>query len=437
MSSKFDRFFSKTVKGDNRPSEQVEPTIVLNNQNIQFYYKMFTGAFTKHINASIPHKIDADLATVGAIQATFRSARILDIGAGDGTFGKTLSYLNNTYDVTCIDPNPDMAEALANGISMDNFHPLRESFYSECCNAPIHNLCGSYDVVRESMVFQFITPDRKDFIREVKKMLNKDGVFITEEKFLNECQATYDTNEALKDEFKEMYFDSDSIDKKSKDVLSSMVENQMEYNGYTKLLMSNFRYVGLYYRAGNFRGLIATNSSERYKSMMNSYTEHHVLKYNNFNVLEMPNLRRRISKYCPTKRYNDAVKNHPRFSLEIAVPKQIAVTFESVNRCFCAVSNDGELKHLFKPDHAIFDDIVRAAERIRREFITSSGISDAITVEVFDIDHNLIDKYVSMGYKVTKNVKFSPDFASDKIKNDKHLMSLRPDIVTLKRKNND
>ena len=157
-----------------------------------------------------------------------------------------------------------------------------EAFYSGWDDVPTHQPKEKADVVHESMMFQFIENEgeRKAYIDEVAdKYLKEDGIFITEEKFKMNDDTEYAANEKIKERHKNKYYTPEQQSLKSDEVLVGMKENQANFDQYVKDLKEKFKYVDVYWKAGNFRGIIATNNEAKFNQFRenmgdnsNSYT---------------------------------------------------------------------------------------------------------------------------------------------------------------------
>jgi hypothetical protein len=116
-----------------------------------------------------------------------------------------------------------------------------------------------FDVVVENLGFQFMgSSKRSAHIREVKKHIRNNGVFVTCEKFITDNWAQ---NEELKDFlWKSRFFTPEEIAEKKKNVLNDM-HNDLAYQPtYENTLKHYFTYVAKIYQAGNFVAYVCSDS---------------------------------------------------------------------------------------------------------------------------------------------------------------------------------
>ena len=137
-----------------------------------------------------------------------------------------------------------------------------------------------FDVIHEGMLFQFISKARNSQIKEVKRLLKKDGVFVSEEKFITN---DYYVNEFNKDNYKNYYFTEEQlIDKAKKIVLSGgldeaegMMGNQVTLAEMDKVLKSNFKFVVQFWDSGNFKGFAASDNKKKLNALIDNMEDTH------------------------------------------------------------------------------------------------------------------------------------------------------------------
>lgn len=192
-------FFTDTVNGANQPLDCP-------------YGFTHTGNFDRHIFASIPNYFQLMETLVRQI-ATKNYIRVLDIGASEGSFIKEICLCNPTIKATGLDCNVDMAMAFA-------ANPVRN------CNYVVSDFWDykpstKFDIVIESMTFQFMDGNRFEQFKKVSMdLLKSNGLFISNEKLMNENIWAH--NEILKDHWKAQYFPQAEIQRKAKEVLPTM-----------------------------------------------------------------------------------------------------------------------------------------------------------------------------------------------------------------------
>jgi ribosomal protein S18 acetylase RimI-like enzyme len=114
------------------------------------------------------------------------------------------------------------------------------------------------------MVFQFIRPERNDFIKEVKNnYLKEDGIALFEEKFSTYNEEVWLKNERKKNQYKSMYYSQAELTQKQEEVLVGMKGDQTYREEFLKILNKEFTYVEEYWDSGNFKGYLATDSKAK------------------------------------------------------------------------------------------------------------------------------------------------------------------------------
>ncbi len=273
-------FFGDVVQGNKdkyKPSKTYEYEQDFNESQSVFKenYDADRGNFDEHIATSIPTFRDNQVKKGNAIVETLAGqddALVIDIGGSEGGFGKAITKTSGGNIRTVnVDPNSNMKESF-DATPVEGAIFEQAAFKEGFDDVPVYEPTEKADVVHESMVFQFITPERKQFLDEVaNKYIKEDGMFITEEKFKMDDDAEYKVNEELKNtNHKSKYYTEEQQKLKGEDVLVGMDKNQANYNEYISELESRFDHVGTYWTSGNFRGIVATNSKSKFDKFMKS-----------------------------------------------------------------------------------------------------------------------------------------------------------------------
>ena len=282
----FDNFFTNVTAGKFGKSE-VPYQPVLDNAHAGAFDKAFAshaGHFGDHIAKSIPTFRDVQVRKGHAIVAAFggRPGTLLDIGGGEGAFAKSITQMSRGLIRTrVLETNPAMqshfhSHTRVPGVEFDAraFHQgWREDDGREIQALHADNSETRFDIIHESMVFQFISPDRGTHFAQVKRLLNPGGLFITEEK-VRTPETVWNHNEKFKDNnHKNRYFSATELADKDKVVgfqqdkgdakTVGMVANMAEHDALEQILMGLFRYVYQYWDAGNFKGYAASDDRQR------------------------------------------------------------------------------------------------------------------------------------------------------------------------------
>ena len=273
------KFFGDVVTGKSEkyvPAKGYEYESEFTPQQEKFRkgYDEKKGNFDEHIATSIPTFRDTQVKKGNAIVQSYKGqeggALVYDLGGSEGGFVKTITEESNGNIKTInLDPSPEMSEAFEKG-KPSGSKMILEAFGQGWEGVPTHKPEQKADVVHESMMFQFIEDggERRAKIQEVKdNYLKKDGVFITEQKFKGD--PNYAENEEIKNtQHKNKYYTEDQIRSKGEEVLVGMSENQANINQYLTELRQQFDYVQVYWKAGNFSGIIATNNQAKFNEFL-------------------------------------------------------------------------------------------------------------------------------------------------------------------------
>jgi len=301
-------FFNEVIDGMNpkyKPQKPYEQIIQLNDNrlyNFQDDYNAFIksgGQFNQHIFTSIPtfyetqiakmqgitNMIDKNKLIYGDLQGP-RPYKILDIGGTEGAWAKAFAKNNPFVEIDVLDPNSKAKDVFNKGDMVTNAqfkhaaftHVIEDQgrafieggikepvfYYGFDNNNPPYNNKNRWDIVHESMAFQFISNDRADQIKYIKEfVLNNNGVLIIEEKFTDNNQAIYDSNELKKNNFKSQYYTPEQLADKKFNVLLDMEGNQVTVQEVQKILGENFNHVEQYWDSGNFKGFIASDDAKK------------------------------------------------------------------------------------------------------------------------------------------------------------------------------
>ena len=298
------QFFTDVIQGmgDQAPKAAYEQLIDFNNKQLdtaQDIYNKFVvqgGDFNQHIFTSIPTFYEAQIVKGVALSNMLNNfekvnvttdiagrespkIKVLDIGATEGTWSKLLGSLNNNLEIDVLEPNPAAKKIFDESDQVDNvfFRQNAFSYLPEDQGKYFMEEGGSrnvnffnfgagedvqfkYDVVHESMTFQFLDSNRKAQINFIAdNVLTSNGILIIEEKF-DADDALYQYNEDLKNNWKSQYYTPEQLATKHSQVVNDMGYNQISRLEIETILNTKFRYVNQYWSSGNFAGFIASNN---------------------------------------------------------------------------------------------------------------------------------------------------------------------------------
>lgn len=267
----FGNFFSDVTKGEKGKSDiKYKPFYNIKDvagiERIMKSYVKHNGHFDDHISKSIPGHKEVQLTIANAVVKLLKRKNgcVLDIGGSEGSWAKSISDASGgKVKTTVLDPNKDMMDkAKESEVKGSEF--ICKAFMDGFDDIEKYEPETKFDVIHESMTFQFISSRRTKQIDYLKKNLLKyKGVFITEEKVTSDKWLD---NEELKDAYKKVYYSQKELDTKSKEILKGDENKGMNTylvskTEYERILKNNFKYVFQYWNGGNFVGYICSDSN--------------------------------------------------------------------------------------------------------------------------------------------------------------------------------
>jgi hypothetical protein len=275
-------FFSDVVTGKSekfKPKKPFTPILSFSRaeQAFQKVYDKFKGAFDEHIATSIPTFRETQVKVGTALTKMFgkKGGLVYDIGGSEGGFVKAITEATGGKVKSInLDVNEDMKasheKAPVAGADFVN-EAFLEPYTDEQTGKtyPRHQPTQKADVVHESMVFQFISPEREQFIGEVAdNYLKDDGILLLEEKVVPDSEAEWKANEERKDQYKLQHYSAEELNQKKEEVLVGMKKNQTAQRDLLKALSGKFKHVAEYWDSGNFKGYVASNSKQKIDEFM-------------------------------------------------------------------------------------------------------------------------------------------------------------------------
>lgn len=255
---------------------------MINSKKFESFFSGLAGQFTSHIRKSIPNYELAEKATINALSRIDfdNDSLLLDIGASEGTFAILLNNIcKNRFKTHNLDPNNEMQsifEKLNNGNSQNVF--VKKAFGEGFGEFEGFYPIRAYDIIRESMTFQFISNNRQLQYLTVSNALRDGGVFITQSKCFKMVAAEYLQKEAEKDKYKALSFTPEQMTRKKTSILEGMEQN-MVTDEETELHLSN-SFLGFYryWDSCNFHGWIAYNDvkgQQKARNFLDDFNVHY------------------------------------------------------------------------------------------------------------------------------------------------------------------
>ena len=236
----------------------------MNSKKFESFFSGLAGQFTAHIRNSIPKYEECEIATIKALTAiTKGNCKLLDIGASEGTFSMMLNnFSGNKFDVYSLDPNHEMQKTFQN-LNHSKYNKfIKKAFGEGFDEFEQYYPTREYDVIRESMTFQFISPDRLNQFLTVSNALKEGGFFITQSKCFKYFASEYQRLEAIKDEYKQKSFTEQEMSAKKSTILEAMEENMILDLETETALRKAFLGSLNYWNSCNFHGWIAYNDEK-------------------------------------------------------------------------------------------------------------------------------------------------------------------------------
>jgi hypothetical protein len=269
-------FFSDVVEGKSdkyKAKKEWTPLLTYTKVEEAFnkVYSKFKGNFDNHIATSIPTFRETQVKVGSAlVEILPDNSLVYDIGGSEGGFVKAITEVSGGKIKSInLDVNESMQKSHENS-PVEGSVFVNEAFYESYTDEDTGKTYNKHipnekaDVVHESMVFQFITPERKSFIKEVKdSYLKNDGILLLEEKLVPLTDEQWLSNENKKDAYKLNFYTQEEISGKAEEVLLGMRQNQTQEEDLINALKEEFNFVQEYWDAGNFKGYIATNSEAK------------------------------------------------------------------------------------------------------------------------------------------------------------------------------
>lgn len=274
-------FKSVTTGAGGRPDGEYSVVLPLTDDQQSFAdeYDRHRGHFDNHIRSSIPGFGDLQAKTGNAIVKSYPDgARVLDIGASEGSWVKAITSLSDGKILTdALEPLEDMVNSFTDISRVEGSRPLAMAWgdtgWTEDSGFVVEpfKVEHKYDVIHESMTFQFITNDRAEQIQRVKDNLKEDGVALFEEKLAHDGTQVYADREAQKDQYKAQYFTAAEMAQKAKEVLVvGMNDTMVQESMLEHTLASKFKYVAKYWQASNFVGYAASDNLDSLRRMVDN-----------------------------------------------------------------------------------------------------------------------------------------------------------------------
>ncbi|GLU27578.1 class I SAM-dependent methyltransferase [Brucella sp. NBRC 12950] len=247
-------------------------------------HRQLWGHFDSHYFASIPFRVEEECRLGSAILAyaleawarTRRGATVYTLGAGEGTFARTLAKLGDgRLNTLCCSPTAGNRESFYANRGSSNAHFYYGPFFdlteeSYWSNVDLHPFRDGFDVLLEDTTFQMYGADRDNQLAFVVPRIRENGLFIQIQKLSHSKREEYDRREHQKDEeFKSRFFTRTQIASKKSEILKTMSNYEVGLEETIAALRQNFRFSVVTWNSGNFYTIVSSNSERSLKDFVN------------------------------------------------------------------------------------------------------------------------------------------------------------------------
>ncbi|MCO5148578.1 MULTISPECIES: class I SAM-dependent methyltransferase [unclassified Shinella] len=281
-------FFTETAAGKNgmpirKPivDTRLFPNDTLLHRFVDLHARR-QGFFDQHYHSSIPYRLEEECRMAHALfryaQLSPTDVLLYSLGTAEGTMARTLSELSNgkIQSLSC-SPNEEnfkcfmaFGEPSNANFFLGPFHRLSKDHLRS--DEKLRHFADGFDFILEDTTFQMYSPNRNKQIEFVAHHLKSDGILLLLEKFRASNPRDYQTRESQKDlGFKTRFFPAEEIERKTKDVLTTMHNSEVTLAEMANAVYAQFKHCVITWNSGNFYGLAASNSQEnlwRYLSLM-------------------------------------------------------------------------------------------------------------------------------------------------------------------------
>ncbi|MFF0168191.1 AMP-binding protein [Streptomyces prasinus] len=235
-----------------------------------------SGPLFRHFLASVPGVLE-ELSRVGVALARLAGHRAQRDGRGltfyeadafDGSNGRTLAAFADGR-VTTLTSSPNRSNehwfrtwadpARSRYFPGSLFRLDRAGLRTVPEYAPFRD---GFDVVYETAAFQFYGQDRAAQIAHLTEVLKPGGLAFFLEKLNHPDPLEYERRERVKDEaHKALYFPPEEIERKRREMLTRMVDGQVEFDELVGALGDRFAHVHLLWNGTNFYEFVACDDA--------------------------------------------------------------------------------------------------------------------------------------------------------------------------------
>ncbi len=241
-------------------------------------YRMLSGCFNSHFLASIPYVLYGEIRLILSIlrwhnMRPHARRSMWALGNAEGVMARCLAQITGGNLFTIVN-----SETAKNRDDFESSNTPESRFllgsYFEVMD-DINNILkernlGGLAIVYQDTSFQMYSNQRLKQIQDVKRLLDKDGLYIALEKVILGANNKNSQAELKKEAMKKKFFSLSEIDAKRKKILSEMDLNLLSLVGSLSVLEQMFSYSSVIWNSCNFCMFLASDSEISFNQFIDS-----------------------------------------------------------------------------------------------------------------------------------------------------------------------
>jgi len=278
----FAAFFERTASGQGGAPDLTEPELDMSLLDFDLDAAIFAdthrrlwGTFDSHYFASIPYRLEEEC-RLGAAMLAFAlrtwargayPATVYTLGTGTGCLARTLATLGNgRIEALCCSPTAANRAAFYANRGSQHAHFFHGPFFEldnerYATDADLLAFRSGFDVLFEDTTFQMYDRDRIKQLEFIVPRIRPGGLLVQVQKLAQPDHDIYEERERQKDElFKSRFFSQSHISEKKDEVLTTMMNLQVDLETTVTALRAFFRYSVVTWNSGNFYSIVSSNS---------------------------------------------------------------------------------------------------------------------------------------------------------------------------------
>ncbi|MDI7864959.1 class I SAM-dependent methyltransferase [Rhizobiaceae bacterium n13] len=278
----FSAFFERAASGQGGAPDLAEPQADMSLLDFDIEaavladtHRRLVGHFDSHYFASIPYRLEEQYRAGAAILAfalriwarNASPTTIYTLGTGTGCLARTLATLGGgRIKALCCSPTAANRVAFLAKRGSDHAHFFHGPFFElddarYAADQDLAPFREGFDILFEDTTFQMYDRDRVRQLEFIAPRIRPGGLLVQVQKLAHKDHKIYEERERQKDElFKPRYFSTRHIAEKKDEILSTMLDLQVDLPTTVSALKGFFRYSVLTWNSGNFYTIVSSNS---------------------------------------------------------------------------------------------------------------------------------------------------------------------------------